>query len=87
MSTTALKMTCPYCEANLDRASGQEGTEPRSGDVTICIQCLKPSRFDDKLEMQKFNLSELDPFSRIQLKALIRSMRATDERLKRHKAN
>jgi hypothetical protein len=50
------KDQCPYCGAQMDRASGiiqHETHQPRPGDVTLCFYCAELNIFDKGLKMRK----------------------------------
>jgi hypothetical protein len=54
MHETVIENTCPWCQAQHDRASPVGGEwAPRPGDVSICIDCGQWCQFGPKLELRK----------------------------------
>jgi hypothetical protein len=50
---TFMNMTCPYCRASHDVASGIQGERgPEPGDCTVCGKCAMPSRFGPGLVLE-----------------------------------
>lgn len=72
---------CPYCGKKMDSSNGVDhDSGPSEGAVTICIDCTRPSIFNEKLELEKPTAEELvdlykDPRIR-QVQAAIRSVKA-----------
>lgn len=60
--TTMLPATrCPYCDVVLDAASHMsEAIRPRPNDISVCICCAQPLRFDAFLALRKLNPGEAE---------------------------
>lgn len=51
---------CPYCHEKIDCSTGVlKDMPPSPGDISICLYCGEPSKFDDQLQMVKLESSEL----------------------------
>lgn len=44
--------TCPHCQKFLSAASSLTDHEPRPGDATVCIHCIKFCIFQDDLSVR-----------------------------------
>lgn len=51
---------CPHCNQKIDSSSGlQANVQPHPEDVSICMYCGEPSKFDEQLQMVKLEGSEI----------------------------
>jgi hypothetical protein len=54
------KALCPYCGYAVDRAlEAQAGTQPRPGDLSLCMACSGLSIFSDALTLRMPTRSEI----------------------------
>lgn len=44
---------CPYCNYELDAATGQPGRMPKKGDFSVCIECTGILMFEEGYFMKK----------------------------------
>jgi uncharacterized protein YehS (DUF1456 family) len=53
---------CPYCGYKCDAVTciEKEGAFPRSGDITMCLNCGKGLIFDERLKMRRPTVEELE---------------------------
>ena len=60
--TTKLKSKpiCPKCNKTLDGAAGTG--EPKEGDVSICIGCAVPLRYDENMLLRRMTKKEFKEF-------------------------
>jgi hypothetical protein len=51
---------CPHCHERIDCSTGiKKDISPSEGDISICVYCGEPSKFDAQLNMVKLERSEL----------------------------
>ena len=62
IQSTKLNVTpvCPICSACLDGATGR-GT-PSTGDLSVCLYCAIPLRFDETLKLRRITKKEFKTF-------------------------
>jgi hypothetical protein len=55
--------TCPWCGEKLDGAASLEDQTPKPGDITICVECLNVSKFDQDLHLLKIEEAEKETWT------------------------
>ena len=74
MSTMLPAVLCPHCGHTLDHHTDaiQSGkAKPSPGDIGICVSCVSPLVFDDKLRLRAALIDELTTFPQELLERLI----------------
>lgn len=58
-SVNVPRSQCPYCGIMLNSAGSEDGSNPRPGDLTVCMYCCEVARFCDDLTLAKISLDSL----------------------------
>jgi len=84
VETTVPASACPYCDYKMDCATG-ENPDPKPGDISVCINCASPLRFNDDLTLRKLEPGEfaaLDFELKTRLHRYMATVRTLDRRSK-----
>lgn len=84
LTTTIPRQPCPYCLTPLDCATAGDPAEPRAvpkpGDVTVCIMCASPLRFDENLHIRALRKGEFEEIATPELHRVMAAVRSIDRR-------
>ncbi len=84
-TTRSAPKRCLGCGRDVDAHSGDPGTSPKPGDVSICAYCARAMQYGPELELEPLDMSELPEDVRAEVEegqALIRAamLRSTRRR-------
>jgi len=77
---TVPNQTCPGCSAKLEAAThaGPGSPSPNPGDISVCLYCQMPLRFNDELRLEPLDLEKLaleNPESDEEVKRVVLTMK------------
>ena len=58
-STQVPDAQCPFCGHRLDRAGSPEGQTPKSGDISVCIECSSALVYEKGLTLRAMTNAEI----------------------------